>query len=59
MDNYSAQLFRVDIQNPPPNFQTKVLRENSKPNENNRKWAWYVCYTDYFQPRSKTVAGKR
>ena len=40
MGDYSAPLSRVDIQKPPPKFQTEILRENSKPNENNSKWAW-------------------
>ena len=39
MDDYSAPIFLVDIQKPPPNFQSEVLRKNSKPDENKRKWA--------------------
>ena len=42
MGNYSAPLSPVDIQKPPPNLHSEVLSENSKPNENKRKWAWQV-----------------
>ena len=40
MGDYSAPISPVDIQKPPSNFQSEVLRENSKPNENKKKWAW-------------------
>ena len=33
MSDYSAPLSPVDIQKPPPNFQSEVLREYSKPNK--------------------------
>ena len=37
MGDHLAPISPVDIQKPPLNFQSEVLRENSKTNENKRK----------------------